>query len=119
LNKIILIAFLGGLLILQGCAIHMTKATTGKPILQSDVDKIKRGETAGGDILGMFGAPTMISKMGGDELYIYKRCKTSGGGIAVPFIGGTSTDQICNELTITLNKDSKVKDFSYKKVFEE
>ncbi|MEN3039886.1 MAG: hypothetical protein ABDI07_12215 [Candidatus Kryptonium sp.] len=106
-------------LALSGCAVGVAKHETGKPIKEENISKILAGQTTGTDVIGLFGAPTMVTSMGDDELYIYKYCRTGGTGITVPGLGATKSKEVCNELTVVIDKKTgKVKNYNYNKAFE-
>ena len=100
-----------------GCAFHGIKQETGRPIDESKVRQIVKGKTTADEILAWFGAPTTTSRLGGNELFVYKHCTNQGSTLALPYIGKTETKEICNELTVTFNKSGRVKAYNYRKRF--
>jgi outer membrane protein assembly factor BamE (lipoprotein component of BamABCDE complex) len=99
-------------LILQSC--YTAKHVTGKPIEQAFVDKIRDGETTSEQIIAWFGAPTTTYTLGEDMVYLYKHCQTKGATF-VPsrFFGQTKTEEICDELTVVIDKTGKVKTHNF------
>ncbi len=103
---------------ISSCAIGVAKHETGKPIKEENLSKIVSGQTTGTEVIGLFGAPTMVTSMGDDELYIYKYCRTGGTGVTIPGLGAASSKEVCNELTVVVDKKTgKVKNYNYSKNF--
>jgi len=101
---------------IQSCA--TSEQITGNPIDETAVAKIVDGKTTQDEIINWFGAPTSTSQLGDNVLYIYRYCKTSGSGLYTGYFGQTKTEEKCNELTITFDKDKgTVKTHRYQKVF--
>jgi outer membrane protein assembly factor BamE (lipoprotein component of BamABCDE complex) len=103
-------------LALESCA--TTENVTGNPIDETAVRKIIDGSTTQEQIISWFGAPTTTSELGGNVLYVFKYCKTSGSGFYTGYFGQTKTKENCNELTVTFDKNTgTVKAHNYKKAF--
>jgi len=101
---------------IQSCA--TSEAVTGNPIDETYVAKIVDGQTTENQVISWFGAPTTTSELGGNVLYIYKYCKTSGSGLYTGYFGQTKSVEKCNELTVTFDKASgTVKAHNYQKTF--
>ena len=118
LSIALLVALQTGLLfMLQSCAI--SKHVTGRPIEQTLVDRIRDGETTSEQIISWFGAPTSTSALGENQLYIYKYCESKGSGLYTGYFGQTKTEELCDELTVTFDKDGKVKAHNFVKRIQE
>lgn len=116
-KKVILAAALSASLI--GCSVHGMRSETGNPINESNVRQIVNGKTTAGEVLGLFGAPTQTTALGGNEIYIYKNCKVGGAGVSVIGIGHTGTKERCNSLSVTIDKASGiVQSHNYQKMFD-
>jgi outer membrane protein assembly factor BamE (lipoprotein component of BamABCDE complex) len=102
--------------LLQSCA--SSQQTTGRPIDQPTVTKIIDGQTTADEILAWFGAPTSTSSLGENQLYIYKYCVSKGSGFYTGYFGQTKSEEKCDELTVTFNKDGKVKAHNFIKRLE-
>jgi outer membrane protein assembly factor BamE (lipoprotein component of BamABCDE complex) len=113
---IALLVFVG--LSLSGCfAMHGVKRETGKPLDEQRVAQIVKGRTTADEILAWFGTPSGTSRLGGNELFVYKHCRDEGTMIMLPVVGQTQTREICNELTVTLTASGHVKAHSFQKRF--
>jgi outer membrane protein assembly factor BamE (lipoprotein component of BamABCDE complex) len=111
-----LLVFVG--LSLSGCfAIHGVKHETGKPLDERRVAQIVKGRTTAEEILTWFGTPTSTSRLGGNELFVYKHCKNEGSTVMLPAVGQTQMREICNELTVTLTASGHVKAHGFQKRF--
>lgn len=104
------------LIALESCA--SSQQTTGRPIDQDGVSKIIDHQTTADEILAWFGAPTSTSSLGENQLYIYKYCVSKGSGFNTGYFGQTKTEEKCDELTVTFNKDGKVKAHNFIKRVE-
>ncbi len=103
---------------LSGCfAMHGMKQETGKPLDERRVAQIVKGRTTADEILAWFGTPTNTSRLGGNELFVYKHCRNEGSTIMLPVVGRTETREVCNELTVTLTASGHVKAHSFQKRF--
>ena len=108
-----------GSFLLFGCSVHGVKHESGNPIDESKVNQIVEGKTTATDILGMFGAPTITSSLGDNEMYIYKNCKTGGSEFSAFGLGKSSTTERCNSLTVTIDKETGiVKCYNYQNMFD-
>ena len=116
--QFILFVLLGSFF-LVGCSVHGVKHESGNPIDEKKVNQIEEGKTTATDVLGMLGAPTMTSKLGDNEMYIYKNCKTGGSDFSAFGLGQSSTTERCNSLTVTIdNETGIVKCYNYQKMFD-
>lgn len=103
----------------SGCAIHGVKHEAGNPLDAEKVKNIVNGKTTTTEIIGLFGAPTLTSTAGTEELYVYKHCKTGGTGFSFAGIGSTSSKEVCNVLTVSFDKTTGlVKSHNYQKMFD-
>lgn len=117
LSKLILSGVLAVSLI--GCSVHGMRSETGNPINEANVRQIVNGKTIASEVLGLFGAPTQTTTLGGNEIYIYKNCKVGGTGVSVVGIGHTGTKERCNSLSVTLDKASGiVQNYNFQKMFD-
>jgi hypothetical protein len=98
---------------LVSCAYHSSSVQTGKVIEKNKVDTIVKGKTTGGAILTSFGAPTKTSRLGKEELFVYKYCITEGSAGGVVGISGSSAKEMCDELSIVLDENGIVKDYGF------
>jgi hypothetical protein len=88
--------------------------TTGKPFSNEEISNISKGDTYS-TIIARFGAPTTISTLGDQELFVYKYCKMKGGSFATFMFANVSSKEYCNELTVIFDKATgTVKDYYYK-----
>lgn len=101
------------ILIVAGCAIHTAKVETGKKIDESTIAKITDGETSGSQILVWFGAPTKNTRLGKEELFVYKQCTTDSSSVTVSSFGSTKSKEKCDELSIVLDEDGIVKNHGF------
>jgi outer membrane protein assembly factor BamE (lipoprotein component of BamABCDE complex) len=92
-------------LVLQSCA--SSKTITGSPIDETLVAKIRDGETTSEQILTWFGAPTSTTTLGENQVYIYKYCVSKSTGFYSGYFAQSKSEQLCDELTIILDKDGK------------
>ncbi len=107
------------LALLTACSFHGVKRDTGNPIDERKVAQIIDGTTTGIEAVGIFGAPTVTSKIADTEAYIYKHCRTSGSGFSFSGIGNTSTAERCNTLTVVVDQVTGiVRKHSFQKVFD-
>jgi len=90
----------------QSCA--TTQHTSGTPIDESQVEQIIRGETTMLQIIDNFGTPNQSNIMGDNELYVYQYCVASGSGLNLGYFETESTDEKCDELTVTFNRESGI-----------
>lgn len=104
-------------LVLQACA--TTAQYTGKPIEPSLVQRIRKGETTSEEIISMFGAPTTTSRLGEHELFVYKYCLVKGKGLHLGYVAKGKAEELCDELTVTLDKNGKVAAYNFVKRIEE
>ncbi len=105
-------------LAMAGCAAHAIKTETGNPIPKDKVAEIKDGETTLDEVLALFGAPTSETDVAGKKLLVWKHCKTSGGSMGILGLGGTSTTERCNTLTVNVDlQTGKVINHNFQKVF--
>lgn len=103
---------------LSGCiAMHGVRQETGKPLDERRVAQIVKGRTTAEEILTWFGTPTSTSRLGGNELFVYKHCKNEGSTVMLPLAGQTQMREVCNELTVTLTASGYVKAHSWQKRF--
>ena len=101
------------ILIIAGCAFHSAKVETGKKLNESTIAKIVDGETTGSQILVWFGAPTKSTRLGKEELFVYKQCTTDSSTITVTAIGHTGSKEKCDELSIVLDENGIVKNHGF------
>lgn len=101
------------ILISTGCSYHSAKVETGKKLDESVIEKIVDGETTGSQILVWFGAPTKSSRLGKEELFVYKQCTTDSSSITVTAIGHTGSKEKCDELSIVLGENGVVKNHGF------
>lgn len=113
MKKFFLLLGLALILVISGCSIHSGKVETGKVLDESNISKIVDGQTTGSDILVMFGAPTKSTRLGKEELFVYKNCITDSSSITVTAIGHTGSKEKCNELSIVLDENGIVKNHGY------
>jgi outer membrane protein assembly factor BamE (lipoprotein component of BamABCDE complex) len=104
-------------LILSSCMTMSTK--TGRPIDESKLPLIVKGQTTVDDIIAWFGAPTTATPMEDSTIYIYKYCVTKGKGIYAGYVGKTQSEEICDELAITFDKQGKIKSYNFQKRIKE
>lgn len=114
---------------------------TGAPIRTENINKLATGKSTKSDVIELFGMPAVkmgigmpnmdttgiqsaIITSGDDNIYVYKRCKTSTSSkvdptIFIPFAGAVLaeghgvTEEKCEQLTIMLDKNNIVKSYSY------
>lgn len=101
------------ILIIAGCSFHSAKVETGKKLDESLIAKIVDGETTGSQILVWFGAPTKSTRLGKEELFVYKQCTTDSSTVTVIAIGNTGSKEKCDELSIVLNEQGIVKNHGF------
>lgn len=119
MRRIIISGVLLAALLTAGCSIQGVRTETGNPIPDSKVNQIVNGKTTATEILGLFGAPSQITAIGENEIYIYKNCKVGGAGVRVMSIGHTGTKERCNSLAITVNKATGiVQNYNLQKMFD-
>lgn len=92
-----------------------TAVTTGRPIDESKLPLIIKGQTTVDQIISMFGAPTQTTPMEDSTIYIYKHCVQKGKGVYTGYFGKTESQEICDELAITFDKQGKVKTYNFQK----
>lgn len=100
-------------LVLSSCM--TTAITTGRPIDQSKLPLIVKGQTTVEEIISIFGAPTQTTAMEDSTIYIYKHCVQKGKGVYTGYFGKTESQEICDELAITFDKQGKVKIYNFQK----
>ena len=100
-------------LLLTGCSIHSGKVETGKPLNKASIDKIVNGETTGGEILAYFGAPTKTSRLGKEELFVYRHCLTASSHFSTAGLGSSKSQDRCDELSVVLDADGIVKSHGF------
>lgn len=98
---------------LSGCSFHSGKVETGKTLDESTIAKITDGETTASQILVWFGAPTTASRLGSEELFVYKNCRTHSSTVTVTAIGHSGSREKCDELSIVLNEQGIVKNHGF------
>jgi hypothetical protein len=101
------------ILIVAGCAIHTAKVETGKKLNESSIAKIADGETTGAQILVWFGAPSKSTKLGAEELFVYKQCTYDSSSVTITAIGHTGSKEKCDELSIVLDENGIVKNHGF------
>ena len=118
MRYLILSSFVVLLSLIIGCSIQGIKSETGNPIPETKISQIIPGKTTATDVLGLFGAPTMTTTLGNDQLFIYKNCKTGGTGFTTLGFGQTNSKERCNSLSITIDKTTGlVLNKNYQKMF--
>lgn len=110
------------LLLITSCAFHTVRQETGNPIPADKVALIVDGKTTAEQILGWFGAPTFVNQVGQNDIYVYKNCKTGGGGGSVwigATVGHTRQTERCNSLSVTIDRATGiVKAHNFQKMFD-
>ena len=101
--------------LLMGCSYHSAEVETGKSLDDSKINQIVDGETAGSQILVWFGAPSKSTRLGKEELFVYKHCTTDSSTLTVTAIGRTGSKENCDELSIVLNEEGIVKNHGFVK----
>jgi hypothetical protein len=101
------------ILVATGCAFHSASVETGKNLDTSSIAKIVDGSTTGSQILVWFGAPTKSTRLGKEELFVYKQCTTDSSSVAVTVIGHTGSKEKCDELSIVLDENGIVKNHGF------
>ncbi len=101
---------------LESCGV--SQQVTGRPIDSTFVVKIIDGQTTADQIIAWFGAPASTSSLGENQLYIYKYCVSKGTGFYTGYFGQTKTEEKCDELTVTFDKNGKVKAHNFIKRVE-
>lgn len=123
MNRVLLFALFAALLV-TGCAsIGGSKSEVGNPIDKSKVSQIMNGKTTATEILGLFGAPSMTTTLGGNEIFSYKNCRTGGTGVGlnllVASVGTTGSKERCNTLSVTIDKTTGVvQNYNFQQMFE-
>jgi|GEM_PF-3034863 len=86
----------------SGCSTN--KQTSGRPIDDTKVTRLVKGQTTIEEVIEIFGAPQSQSEMGGLVLYTYAYSETKNSTAIMPYFtkgqGATQSD----ELTITFDK---------------
>jgi hypothetical protein len=100
-------------LIISGCHYNTSTAETGKQISDKVVSGIIDGKTTGSQIISWFGAPTETSRLGNDELFIYKHCTTDSTTLRLPGLENSDSKEKCSELSIVLNGNDIVKSHGF------
>lgn len=95
------------------CSFHSAKVETGKKLDETAIAKISDGETTGSQILVWFGAPTKSTRLGKEELFVYKQCTTDSSSITITAIGHTGSKEKCDELSIVLDENGIVKNHGF------
>ena len=108
-----LFAFCLVCLFISGCSYHSGKVETGKELDQSSIEKIEDGKTTGSQILVWFGAPTKSSRLGKEELFVYKFCTTDSSTFTVTALGHSGSKQKCDELSVVLDESGIVKNHGF------
>jgi len=93
----------------------MSSITTGRPIDESKLPQIVKGQTTVDEIISMLGAPTQTTSMERSTIYIYQYCIQKGKGIYTGYFGQTKSEEICDELAITFDEQGKVKTYNFQK----
>ena len=101
------------LLIAAGCSFHSAKVERGKKLNQDTIAKIADGESTGSQILVWFGAPTKSTRLGKEELFVYKQCTTDSSTVAIVAIASTGSKEKCDELSIVLDENGIVKNHGF------
>lgn len=114
MKKVLSIGFVLAFLVM-GCSYHSAEVETGKSLDDSKINQIVDGETAGSQILVWFGAPSKSTRLGKEELFVYKHCTTDSSTLTVTAIGRTGSKESCDELSIVLNEDGIVKNHGFVK----
>lgn len=96
-----------------GCSYHSGKVETGKSLTQSSIDRIVDGETTGSQILVWFGAPSKSSRLGKEELFVYKHCTTDSSTLTVTALGHSGSKEKCDELSVVLGENGIVKNHGF------
>lgn len=104
-------------MMLESCA--TSQQITGRPIDTKVVGQIVDGKTTSDQIITWFGAPTSTSSLGENQLYIYKYCISKGSGFYTGYFGQTKSEEKCDELTVTFDKEGKVKAHNFVKRIED
>ena len=71
MKRVLSIGFVLAFLVM-GCSYHSAEVETGKSLDDSKINQIVDGETAGSQILVWFGAPSKSTRLGKEELFVYK-----------------------------------------------
>jgi len=101
------------MLLTVGCSYHSGEVETGKALPQSSVDKIVDGETTGSQILVWFGAPSKSSRLGKEEIFVYKHCMTDSSTLTVTALGHSGSKEKCDELSVVLGENGVVKNHGF------
>ncbi len=101
------------ILIAAGCSFHSAKVETGKKLDESSIAKITDGESTGSQILVWFGAPNKSTRLGKEELFVYKQCTTDSSTVTFTAIGHTGSKEKCDELSIVLDENGIVKNHGF------
>lgn len=101
------------MLLIAGCSYHSGEVETGKSLTQSSVDRIVDGETPGSQILVWFGAPTKSSRLGKEDIFVYKHCKTDSSTLTVTALGHSGSKEKCDELSVVLDENGIVKNHGF------
>ena len=106
-------------LVAAGCATsYQIRSEAGNPIPEAKVAQIKDKQTTVDEVLAIFGAPTSETEAAGKKLLVWKHCLTTGGTTTLMGIGGTSTTQRCNTLTVNVDlATGKVVNHNCQKLF--
>jgi hypothetical protein len=98
---------------MMGCAFHSANVETGKKLDKQKINQIVDGKTAGSQILVWFGAPSKSTRLGKEELFVYKQCNTDSSSVVITAIGHTDSKENCDELSIVLTEDGIVKNHGF------
>lgn len=96
---------------LPGCM--QTGTTQGRPVEQSKVSQIVRGQTTASEIFQMFGSPTETTTLGRDTIYTYRYTEIDSEYMFLPYFSSGDTDTKTDELSITIDDGDppRVKDY--------
>jgi outer membrane protein assembly factor BamE (lipoprotein component of BamABCDE complex) len=103
--------------VIQGCAFN--KQTSGRAIPESKVTQIVKGKTTLEQIHEMFGAPSTVTSMGGDTIYLYKHSVSKSSGFSWGYGSSGSGEEQADELSIIFDGNTKtVKSYSIQRGIE-
>jgi len=113
--RFFLAAIMGISLVLASVSCVTTTVRTGRPIDESKLPMIVKGQTTVDDVIAWFGAPTTTTSMEDSTIYIYKYSVKKGKGLYAGYVGKTQSDEMSDELAITFDKQGKVRSYSFQK----